>query len=138
MKALFQLRVLLLLAIGFLSGCADEDAKVQNEDAKVQKKFEEDVMPKFMSTEIAKEVSWLKGISDWSYDVEKTDSLISPYVATINTSSPTGTETSFSLAYQDDKWIVTSFKQRNEKIGMKWMIVGKDNSDLAILNAFLK
>ena len=130
MKPLFQLRVLLVLAIGFLSGCADEDAKVQ-------KKFEEDVMPKFMSTELPKELSWLKGCSDWSYDVKKTDSLTSPYVATIDTRHPKGPETSFSLAYQDDKWIVTSYKQR-VGVGEDWITTGKDSPEFAILNAFLK
>ena len=134
MKALFQLRVLLVLVIGFLSGCVSEDARVK-------KKFEEDVIQKLAG--IVEGIG-LKGytgseLADTSYNVEKTDSLTSPYVATIYMINSEGTETSWSMAYQNDKWIAKSFKQRNESIefAREWFTVYKGET-LEKFNAFLK
>ena len=87
MEISFVFRLLPIVAFGFLSGCADKDDKVKKE-------FEKRIVSRFSDSEILEQCG-LDGWSDWAYNLEKTDSLISPYLASIGASYDSGETKAF-------------------------------------------
>ena len=103
MKYLSLVRLLAIVAFGLLSSCSEKD------ESSILKEFEKGPIAALNDKENLKEVlPPFSYYSNWSYNVEKTDSLVSPYTAIINgVASSDGTKMRILMAYQDDKWVFT-------------------------------
>lgn len=120
MKYLSLVRLLAIVAFGLLSSCSEKD------ESSILKEFEKGPIAALNDKENLKKLDWA-GYAKWSYNVEKTDSLVSPYTATINgVASPSGTKLKILMAYQDDKWVFKEEGYFGSITGEKWINVKKD------------
>ena len=104
MKYLSLVRLLAIVAFGLLSSCSEKD------ESSILKEFEKGPIAALNDKENLKKVglSVFANYSNWSYNVEKTDSIVSPYTAIINgVASSDGYKMRILMAYQDDKWVFT-------------------------------
>ncbi|MDA7541012.1 hypothetical protein N8649_02730 [bacterium] len=137
MKYLSLVRLLAIVAFGLLSSCSEKDERANDKDERandkdeipmdegqrVLKEFREGPLAALDDKENLKKLKW-HDYSKWTYDVQKTDSLISPYTATIkgdgiaynspyiNKGESIGVKILIKMAYQDDKWV---YKERRTK-----------------------
>ncbi len=111
-----------------LAGCGPSERETKaNEDERVKTGFERDIVSRYRNDELLKQCD----LDDWSflpYDLERTNSLITPYKALIEANfdgddgsspDPRAGEIRIDMVYQEGKWVVKEVKGRGPLLPLR-------------------